>query len=398
MEQNNVPKKILLVDDEAAVAEGVTNSLKRHGITVVRAMDLETAIYQFNQQIFDVVVIELEFESLPGLALAQKFRTNPNEERRQAGIIISCGQQRKAQDDGLMNELGDMDVVKKPLTDVKLLPVLARVLQKRRSIKEYENVRKVCYDFIHKDDLPGAIDHLKTNLQKIGARGLALMAHIYEEAGQLADALKTVDALLQKNPDDIAMLNTKGRLLLKLGETKKAKNFMERADRLAPKNIERVRNMASMYLSLQDPESSTQKMKELIALTPESKDLKFDLFRDLETAGYIEAAVGLCRETTLPTEVIRFYNNKGVIFSREAENQQALLEYSSALRFYPRFNENYRIHFNVAIAEANQKSPENLARAEAALLKCLELAPDFEKAATLLSQIQKTLAHLKKAG
>lgn len=398
-QQSNLPKKILLIEDDTTIAEAVTSFLKKHNIAVVRALDIETAMYQFNQQLFEIVVVELEFSSLPGLAVVQKIRGNPAEERRSAGIVITSGQQRKSQDDGLMHELGDMEIIQKPLTDIKMLPALARALQRKRGLKEYELIRSVCYDMVQKkNDLGGAINLLKQNLPKIGQRGISLMAHLYEESGQVQDALKTVDTLLSKNPDDIAMLNSKGRLLLKMGDAGKARELLEKADRLAPQNIERIRNMASMYLKLQDPKASTAKMKELIALSPENKDLKFDLFRDLETAGYVEAAIGLCRETTLPAEVVRFYNNKGVMLSKTGDNKMALAEYTSALRFYPTFTENYRIHFNIAIAEANQKSIESLQRAESALHKCLELSPNFDKGVQLLAQVQRMIAHLRKAG
>jgi tetratricopeptide (TPR) repeat protein len=140
-------------------------------------------------------------------------------------------------------------------------------------------------------------------------------------------------------------------------------------------------------------------MKEVIGLSPEQPDLKFEMFRNLEHAGYMEEAIGLCRETTLPAEVVRFYNNKGVILSKTGENKEALKEYTSALRFYPDFKENYRILFNVAIAEANQKSVENLQKAEVALLRCLELCPEFEKTSQLLAQVQRALLAMNaKAG
>jgi len=70
-----------------------------------------------------------------------------------------------------------------------------------------------------------------------------------------------------------------------------------------------------------------------------------------------------------------------------------------ALRFYPQFKENFRIHFNVAIAEANQKTVDGLQRAEASLQKCLELAPNFTKASALLAQVQHALLLVtKKSG
>jgi tetratricopeptide (TPR) repeat protein len=124
-------------------------------------------------------------------------------------------------------------------------------------------------------------------------------------------------------------------------------------------------------------------MREVIALSPEEPDLKFAMIRDLESYGFAEHALSLGRATTPPAEVVRYYNNRGVAMSKTGDPKGALREYHAALRFYPQFRDNYRIWFNIAIAEANQKTAASVRRAEAALAKCLEMAPEFEKARAL---------------
>lgn len=391
-ENANLPKKILIVDDDPSVCEGVVAGMRKYGIAVVKAHDFDTAMYQFNQQIFEIAIIELEFAPLPGLAIVQKFRAHQNKERRSMGIIIASGQQRKSTDDALGNELGDMEFIQKPINDAKLISILARSLQHKRQVVDYEQTRELAYDLwnTHKN-LDGAVAIVKQNIPRLGRKGMNLMASLYEEAHKESDSLQIIDALLQQKPEDIALLNAKGRLLLKLGKPQEAREFLEKADKAAPKNIDRIRAMAEMYLKVQDPNSSVAKMKELIALSPEAKDTGLDCVRTLDEAGYAEHAVSLCRETTLPAEVIRYYNNRGVIFSKAAEHGNAVSEYAAALKFYPDFRENYRILFNIGIAEANQKTVESLRRAQAALQRCVALAPDFEKGRTLLQTVSKAL-------
>lgn len=394
MAQNDspLPKKILVVDDDPSVAEALTNSLKKHGIIVIKAHDFETAVYQFNQQIFEVVIVELEFGPLPGLAVVQKFRAHAHKERRTAGVIIASGQQRKTTDDTLGSELGDLEFVQKPMTEGKLLSIIMKALGHKRQVTEYEMTKELAYDLWHKHkNVDGAIAVLKQNLPRLGRRGMNLMAGIYEDALKYPEGMQIIDALLQQKPDDIALINAKGRILLKMGRAAEAREYLEKADKLAPKNIDRIRAMADMYLKLQEPDASVAKMKELIALTPESADAKLDCVRVLDDAGFVEHAVGLCRETTLPTEVIRYYNNRGVVHSKSSEHTAAVGEYTAALKFFPEFKENYRIYFNIAIAEANQKTPESLERAVAALKQCLKMSPDFEKGKQLLATITKAL-------
>ena len=57
MTKTALPPKILLIDDDSSVAESLEGPLKKHQVKLVRAHDLDTALYHFNQQIFEVVVV-----------------------------------------------------------------------------------------------------------------------------------------------------------------------------------------------------------------------------------------------------------------------------------------------------------------------------------------------------
>lgn len=388
---NDLPKKILFVDDDVAVSEGLEGPLRNQGVQLVRALDLDTAMYHFNQQIFEVIVVELEFATLPGLALVQKLRANPHAERRSAGIILTSGQQRKASDDNLAKEIGDIDVINKPLTAIKLLPALQRALDQKRVAAEFNMVQSLVTHTLQKEGIEAAVEVIKKNLPRLKNRGHALMVELYEEAKQYPNALSVLDPLIEKMPQDINLVNTKGRLLLKMGDSQAAKECFEKADAAAPHNIERLKSMAAMYLELSDPDASVEKMKDIIKLSPEQKDLKFAMFKDLENAGYMNHAIGLCKSTTPPVEVVRYYNNVGVMLSKTQDFAGAIAEYESALKFYPSFRENYRIYFNIGLAYAHQKNQDSYLKAEQALVRCLELKPGYEKALITLNEVRKRL-------
>ena len=391
MAQNDLPKKILFIDDDVAVSEGLEGPLRNQGVQLIRALDVETAMYLFNQQIFEVVVVELEFASLPGLALIQKIRNVTHAERRAAGIILTCGQQRKGSDDNLAKEIGEIDIISKPLSAIKLLPALQRALEQRRNALELAKVQSQVNQTLEKSGVDAALEILKSNLPKLKNRGHAMMVDLYEESKQYSNAISILDPLIEKLPNDINLINTKGRILLKMGDSKAAKDYLEKADAAAPHNIERLKAMATMYLELEDPNSSVEKMKDIIKLSPEQKDLKFSMFKDLENAGFLNHAIGLCKATTPPVEVVRYYNNVGVTLSKTQDYAGAIAEYESALKFYPSFRENYRILFNIGLAYAHQKNQESYIKAEQALVRCLELKPNYDKAVTILSEVRKRL-------
>ena len=102
------------------------------------------------------------------------------------------------------------------------------------------------------------------------------------------------------------------------------------------------------------------------------------------------------KETAKPMEIVRHYNNKGVMLSKDGNVAQALIEYNRALRFYPQFKENFRIYYNVALAHLQIKTKEAYLEAQRQLKHCLELSPEFDKAKKTLEQVDAALN--KKAG
>ena len=121
------------------------------------------------------------------------------------------------------------------------------------------------------------------------------------------------------------------------------------------------------------------------------------MFDKLYNFGFDDQAIQFGKDHAQPIEIVRHYNNKGVLLSKDGSTDKALTEYQRALRFYPKFRENYRILYNVALANIGLKTRDSLKVAHQSLLKCLELAPDFEKAKTLLKSVEESLNKSKKA-
>ena len=394
-----LPKRVLFIDDDPTIAEGLEGPMLKHGVELMRAADLETALYLFNQKKFDVVCVELEFGPLTGLALVQKLRANDNPERANCGILVTCGKNVKKSDMVLLDELGDLEFAEKPLTEIKLLPFLQRAFERRNLRENLEETRTLIYDTMkNTNDVDQALSILNKRMPELNDEKVEIMSDLLESAGRFDEAMNLFDTLLQKNPNDVRSLNAKGRLLLKTGRAQAARQFLEQAHSLAPYNIDRTATMSKMYIELDEPDASVESMKDLIDLNPENKDMRFDLFEDLDNAGYQEHAVGLCKDSkTPPKEVVRHYNNKGVAFSRTGDTEMALEDYYRALKFYPKYKENFRIQFNIALAEANKKTLEGYQKAYEAITKCLELAPEFDKAQKVKPTIEAGLAKLKKS-
>lgn len=398
MSQSNLPQKVLVVDDDAAVVTNIGETLGKLGIKTEKASSLETALYLFNQQRFEVALLEVEFSPLAGLALVQKWRKHESVDRQSTAFIMMTGNKVDDSNAALTKELGDLETIVKPFSTVQILPYLARALVTRKRLAAYLELKNKVLDYYVKTgDFEQAAAAVQKQLPVLGEKGLSLLYDLYEQGGKFNEALATMQPLLDKDPTNIVLLNTKGRLLMRLGRHAEAKEVLLKADEVAPMNIERINHLVTNYLQTKEPEKAVDRMKEVVGLSPEQPDLKFEMFSKLYDHGFDEHAVSFGKEAAKPMEIVRHYNNKGVVLAKDGDSDMALLEYERALRYFPKFRENYRIHFNIALANLQHKSLDGCETAVKHLKICLEMSPDFDKAKKALEQAEKMLERLRQA-
>jgi tetratricopeptide (TPR) repeat protein len=400
MSQPNLPQKVLVVDDDLTVLTSLEEALGKVSVKVDKASSLDTALYLFNQQRYDVVLIEIEFAPLPGLALVQKWRKHENSEKQCTAFIMMSGNKNvDGANSSLARELGELETIAKPFGAVQILPFLARGLAtKKRALACLETKSKVLDYYSKTGDFDKAAAHVQKQLPALGQRGLSVLCDLYEKGGRHDDALNLINGMVEKDPNNIALLNSKGRLLMKLGRYAEAKDVLLKSDQLAPQNIERINELATAYLHLKDPANAVKKFKEIVDLSPEAPELKFDMFSKLYEFGFDDQAVQFGKESAQPMEIVRHYNNKGVLLAKEGNSSEAQVEYQRALRYFPKFKENYRIYFNIALANLQHKTREGCEEAIKCLKTCLELAPDFDKAKHAMEQAEKLLEKTAQPG
>lgn len=385
-----LPSKVLIVDDDESFNQSIENALAKHGIKVFKAPKLETAMYMFNQNMFDVAIVELDFGELPGLALIQKWRSHEKLDRRLTGFIAVATKGRTAQEEGLIRELGDVEVVTKPINLASFISIIAKAhLAKGKAMHLADLKSKVMDTFAKTKDLEKCVSYVLPKVHEFGPAGQDILMALYESSNRWPEALTLVDKLLDGRPNDISLINNKARILLKLGKAEEATKVMEKADALAPMNIMRLEQMAEMYLKMKSPDKGMAKLKQLVDLNPENPDYKFTAMQKLFDHGFDDHAQQFGRSLVSPMDIVRHYNNKGVALSKSGEPAKALSEYKRAIEFFPKFKENYRILYNIALANIGKKDPVSLKAAEEALNKCLSLNPEFEKAKTALAAITK---------
>ncbi|WP_141736041.1 tetratricopeptide repeat protein [Oligoflexus tunisiensis] len=399
MSDNTLPQKILIVDADKSVGQGIKGPLEKHKIKVDCASDLSTGLYMFNQNMYTVVLIELSFEELPGLVLVQRWRAHESVDKRSTSFILVAGN-RDGHDPAkakLIEELDDIEVIYKPLNPIHILPMLKKAMMTRTRRMRFSEVSAQATKLAARpESVQTAIDFVKSNLKDLGPRGHDLLREMYEVQKSYPKAMEVVDGILLQKPENLNAINHKGRLLLKLGRPDDALKYMEHADKLAPNNIERLNEMAMAYLEANNPDMSVKQMRELIRYHPDKPEVKFDMFARLQEFGFDDHAIALCKDTTDPLEVVRHYNNKGVALAKGGNIEGAIMEYERSLRFYPKYKENYRILYNIALAHLSYKTRSHYEIALDYIMRCLELNEKFDKAIKTKEQIEDQLSKRNK--
>lgn len=387
---DNLPPKVLVVDSDATISGTLQEPLEKHGVELFAATDLQTALYRFNKQFFRVVFIEMRFPDLDGISLIQKWRQHETEEKRTAGFVLLAGSAPTPEQQALVKEMGKVAIVNKPLQVATMISQMQKAFSNHHKHQLSAKIKKDILEKLKRHgDLKQSISEVQEFKEALSDEYLPMLLGFYQQGEQFAEGIE----LLKKIPPDrmnpLRRLNLLGKFNMKLGNLDEARAFFEEADQIAPKNMERIQNMAEMYLGLKAPDEAIDKQKEMLSMNPDEPDMKFDMFKQLEDHGFFDEAAEFCHETAGPKEVVRYFNNKGVIMAQTEDPTVAVAEYERALKYYPNNPDNYLIHFNLALAYLRTRRVEAVDNAKEHLQKSIDLHPDFPKAQELFDRLTK---------
>lgn len=139
--------RILVVEDDTSLADGLVTALKREGYTVDLLHDGIHALEALVNEVFDLVVLDLGLPRLDGLAVLKQIRANEN------AVPVLILTARDALEDRVAGlDLGADDYLIKPF-DVTELKARTRALLRRsygRAISEISYKGLVLYPASHK--------------------------------------------------------------------------------------------------------------------------------------------------------------------------------------------------------------------------------------------------------
>lgn len=127
--------KILIVEDEAKLAEAIAAYLQKYKFSIALALDGEIALQKFHSEKPDLIVLDIMLPKMDGWHVCQKIR----EESDVPIIMLTARAGEPARVQGL--EFGADDYLEKPFSLRELVARMQAVL--RRAGKQKENLIKI---------------------------------------------------------------------------------------------------------------------------------------------------------------------------------------------------------------------------------------------------------------
>ena len=118
--------KVLLVEDEKSIAEGIIYNLKNEGLKVTHVDDGKIAIDIFNEEHFDLLILDIMLPEVSGLEICKKIRKSSNVPI----IILTAKDDENDKITGL--EMGADDYITKPFSVKELISRVKAVLRRTK--------------------------------------------------------------------------------------------------------------------------------------------------------------------------------------------------------------------------------------------------------------------------
>ena len=133
----NIPR-VLVVEDEMAIAELIAVNLRHHGMLAVLAEDGEAAQTAIDDVLPDVILLDWMLPGQSGLVLARRWRADPRTKRIPILMLTARGDEP---DKVAGLDAGADDYITKPFSTQELLARIRAVLRRRAPEQASDVVR-----------------------------------------------------------------------------------------------------------------------------------------------------------------------------------------------------------------------------------------------------------------
>jgi len=190
--------KVLIVDDDLALADVVSFTMRRAGFEVIAAHDGQDALERWDAENPDLIILDLNLPKLDGLKVCQRIRSQANTPI----IILSV---RGEEDDVVSGlEIGADDYIVKPFSPRQLVARAEAVL--RRSSTTTISHGPITVGDLMLDPSRGEVQYNNQSLAKLTRLECRLLEILMINQGQVLPTDSLIDSVWGPSGGDRIML------------------------------------------------------------------------------------------------------------------------------------------------------------------------------------------------
>jgi DNA-binding response OmpR family regulator len=178
-------KRILIVEDDAAILRGLTDNLKAEHFDVVSAMDGQEGFELAKKRKCDLIILDVMLPSISGFDICRRLRT----EGVQTPILMLTGKGEEV-DKVLGLELGADDYVTKPFSIKELVARVRSILRRQSEIRT--EIAETTFGEVYVDFKKQEATRGKKKLD-MSAKEFQLLKYFVEREGEVISRNQLLD-------------------------------------------------------------------------------------------------------------------------------------------------------------------------------------------------------------
>lgn len=387
----------LIIDPDEAVINSIEQFLKKIGAKTIHSFKNGEDCYswlQSTEQEPSLIIMEWKIPLIPGPFLIQKIRLL----NFISVPIIICSSLITESDQYILQEIGVSQIIKKPIMDQRFIATVIRVLQEHANPTQWKTIEQKIREHIKAKSLSAAKKLVPSLLQENDTPKhvkFLVRAEIKFLEGAYSESQALITKALAMTGDNIHAINLLGKCLLQNKDYKSAIKCFKAADKISPRNIERLCNIAITNSEMGDESEAQNAIDEVVAIDDNLDIVKETKVNCALNQGATQIASDLMASMDSVSNVISYMNNQAVALSREGDYNESIDIYRNTIGSIPEKHKELKpiIFYNLSLALTKQENYDE------AMIAIKQSTSDqshkiFKKAASL----EKKLIKAKESG
>lgn len=385
-------KSAIIVDHDSIVQRDVKQALEEMGVESIRIFEDGNSALEFLEEnpSPDLIFQEWKIPKVTGPLFLQKAR----EKSAKSSPFIVCSSLIDKTDVPFLREMGVAQVVQKPVQRQELIKGIAWTIQQDRRPTDKVALERKIRQALQQRNFEEADKNIALYVGdgaiSVGSKQLIRAESHYTRA-EYEKARDLCIEAMKNGGESILVLNLLGKTMLQLRDMNTALKCFERAQKLAPQNIERLCQMAEIQAELgheQESDALLEKVDDIDKMGDKADESRAKIAIAQGDSG---SAKKIMSSLESIDSVISYMNNRAIAMARCGMVAEGIDQYRKTLDSIP---DNYPVMksivlYNLALAYLRDEKPD--------LAKVVLLDSVHAETGRMVQRVNKLLSRMSAA-